>query len=129
MTIAGGCVQGIPTQAKITKVDASGNQKWTKTIGSDNSEVLGVATDSSGNILAGFADHKENKVLLRKYDAGGNVKWTDINFGSEEKFVLYSKSIASYNSDKWLVGGYSNIKDENVVYLLHSGGNTISKYF
>ena len=127
--VAGGCVQGVPTTAKITKVNPNGNRIWSKTIGSDNSEVLAVAVDSTGNILAGVADYKEDKVLLRKYDSSGNVKWTDINFGSEEKFTLYYKSIASYNDDKWIVHGYSNMKDENVVYLLDASGNILSKYF
>jgi parallel beta-helix repeat protein len=127
--VAGGCVDGSPCTGKLTKVDSSGNQKWTKTMGSTNSEVLGVAFDSSGNILAGAQNHDDGKVILHKYTSGGGVAWTDINFGSEESFKLYEKSIASYNGDKWIVAGHSTIKNKNVIYLLDSAGNTISKFF
>lgn len=64
--------------------DGSGALQWYRQFGGQaylNDEGLDVASDADGNlVVAGFrgASETDGDIWLRKYDAGGNVAWTQV---------------------------------------------------
>src|SRR5262245_4482055 len=77
--------------AFIRKYDFNGNELWTRQFGTTAQEqALGVATDGTGIYVVGFTQgplgpgspaNPGEDAFIRRYDANGNVVWTQ-QFGS-----------------------------------------------
>jgi len=70
------------TGTLLTRLDSAGNVLWQKIYNnsaSSNDQPIGLETDSFGNIyeLVQSADGILTTIGLLKYDASGNVKWTN----------------------------------------------------
>ena len=72
--------------AWVAKYDAQGSLLWTQQLGTSNDDfTTGVVTDSNGNVyLSGYTDGSfegvnagENDAWVAKYDAQGNLLWTE----------------------------------------------------
>jgi hypothetical protein len=74
----------------VVKLDASGNLKWTKTIGgkSDDIGFSILETNDGGLLIAGSSDsyNKEYEYII-KLDNSGNIKWTTGIPGSANSIV------------------------------------------
>jgi hypothetical protein len=74
----------------VVKLDASGNLKWTKTIGgkSDDIGFSVLETNDGGLLIAGSSDsyNKEYEYII-KLDEAGNIKWTTGIPGSANSIV------------------------------------------
>lgn len=104
----------------VSKFDALGNKLWVRTIvGSDEVHGFSIATDDSGNFfvtgefegtvsLQGAGTHLSNgfyDILLAKYDANGNVLWSE-GFGGTESDEGYDL-VLDENQDPILLADFS----------------------
>jgi len=119
-----GKIAGSEYRSKVVKFDNNLNDKWYKTPGSANSEALAIDCDDSDGILVGVYDYSVSKTKLYKYNSSGKLEWKDENFGSDKNFRINQKSIASFDGDCWVVGGYSST-DGVIFYFLDADGNEI----
>jgi uncharacterized delta-60 repeat protein len=101
--------------AFVRKVDAAGNELWTRQFGSGGTDYANsVSVGSDGSVLvAGYTDGTLpgqssagiRDVFVRKYDAAGAEVWTH-QFGTAAAFdAAYSVSVGSDGSA--LVAGYT----------------------
>ncbi|MEM7158436.1 MAG: DUF4215 domain-containing protein [Myxococcota bacterium] len=73
----------------VRKYNSSGNVQWTRTAsgtGNEDDEGHAIATDSDGNVIVtgyAWAGGASRDVWVRKYDAAGNVDWTETFGGGE----------------------------------------------
>lgn len=94
-TNAGGAPLGAITNwndAFLRKYTGDGTELWTQQFGHErHDEILGVVADGSGNLFitgytdgafVGFTNPGGRDAFVRKYDAEGNVLWTQ-QFGSD----------------------------------------------
>jgi uncharacterized protein (TIGR03437 family) len=93
--------------------------EWSHRTGTiDRDEAFGVAVDSSGVYLAGYADDilpdldevGKQDAFLRKYDAAGNVLWTR-QFGSV--FDDAAMAVAAHASGIYVVGSVGPQAEED----------------
>ena len=107
--------------AFLTKYDSDGDKKWTKMLGSDQSEYSrGVAIDSNNNVyITGYTDGNLDgntnagsyDVFLTKYDSDGDKKWTQ-QLGTSDKD--YSNGVAiDSNNNVYITGGTEGNLDGN----------------
>jgi Beta-propeller repeat len=119
----------------LVKLDSSGNQLWTRQLGSTTSEdVYDVESDSSGNVYAigasgsggfdGIAGFGGTDSFLVKYDSSGTKQWSRL-FGTSGAETTRGVSIDT-NQNPVVVGTSSGALDGNI----NSGSNdaAILKY-
>ncbi len=80
----------------LVKYDSSGNKKWSKLLGSSDSDYgYGVSVDSAGNVYVtgyswgNFDGHSSSggyDMFLVKYDSSGNKKWSKLLGGSNSDY-------------------------------------------
>jgi autotransporter-associated beta strand protein len=106
--LAGSVDQALPGQvhvgdedAFVRKLDAAGNELWTRQFGSSaQDEALGVAVDATGVYVVGFttgtlpgqANLGDEDAFVRKYDAAGNLLWTR-QFGTDHPDRTYAVAV------------------------------------
>ena len=98
----------------LIKYDSSGNKKWSKLLGTSNSDYgVGVSVDSAGNVYVtgysegnfdGHSNSGKSDMFLIKYDSSGNKKWSRL-FGSSSNDIGYGVSVDS--AGNVYVTGYS----------------------
>ncbi len=104
-----------PTDAFITKYDASGNEVWTRQFGTESQEQEGyVTTDSMGNVyytssfyLAYGSQHPiYSDVNLIKFDSSGNECW----YKKFDEIMEYdnSRSVTVDSSGNLYITGFSS---------------------
>jgi len=101
--------------AFLTKYDSDGDKKWTKMLGSDQSDYsYGVAIDSNNNVyitgytagnLDGNTNVGEKDAFLTKYDSDGDKKWTKM-LGSDQS--EYSRGVAIDSNNNVYITGYTD---------------------
>ncbi|HQP04706.1 MAG TPA: T9SS type B sorting domain-containing protein [Bacteroidales bacterium] len=90
----------------IAAFNAVGEMQWIKQVGSDanNDRVNDVTADGDGNVIvAGFFDHDDQPVFVRKYDAQGTEIWTKLTGGDADASAV---SITSDLSNNLFVTGW-----------------------
>ncbi|MCP4137788.1 MAG: hypothetical protein GY754_42900 [bacterium] len=98
----------------LLKYNASGQKKWSRTLGSSASEtVFAVTTDGEDNIyitgytsgdLAGGGNLGSNDIYLAKYDSSGTKQWVR-QFGSDGD--EWSRGIAADSNNNIYVTGWT----------------------
>ena len=101
--------------AFLTKYDSDGDKKWTKMLGSDQSEFsYGVAIDSNNNVyitgltqgnLDGNTNAGSYDAFLTKYDSDGDKKWTKM-LGSDKS--EYSRGVAIDSNNNVYITGFTH---------------------
>ena len=103
----------------VVKYNSTGTEQWLRAAGdADDDEVLGLASDASGNIYitgyigrtstVNFGSHSvvntsnASAMFLAKYDASGTAQWAHIGTGDD-----YTNNLA--NSVKLDAGGNPNV--------------------
>ena len=118
-----------PSDAIITKYNASGNQIWTKQFGTNGSETArAISTDSSENLyvigetygsFTGYTNKGYSDIFLAKFDASGNQIWIK-QFGES-----YYDSVGIITTDS---SGNSYITGNINPFGSFTSGNFITKY-
>ncbi len=101
---------GIYPEVWVTKLDASGNIQWTRTIGGSSEEFVGVIiqTSDGGYAVAGETrsfGQGSNDVYVVKLDASGNLVWTRTIGGGAGDGAL---AIREAPNGDLVVSGYTN---------------------
>ncbi len=121
---------GQPDDGYIVKVDASGNEMWTKTIGEqheveftsidnthDNGYVISASRISGGGTL--------NQALLVKMDSAGDTLWSRV-YGGDIRSFAYS---ISQTSEGGFIAGGTRLSDDTGYDLwllkVDSAGDTL----
>lgn len=114
--------------AFVIKFDKSGNELWTKQIGTESyDEANAITTDTQGNVfVAGFTQgqigeqHKgEDDAFITKLDTNGELLWTK-QMGTES--YDYAQAVATDSQGNVFMAGYTHgkIRDEE-----HQGGGDV----
>ncbi len=99
--------------AWIAKYDTQGNLLWTEQLGSSGrDDSNGVATDSNGNVyISGFTygslsgtNAGSGDAWVAKYDAQGNLLWTEQLGSSKDDF---SEGVATDSNANVYISGYT----------------------
>jgi hypothetical protein len=107
----------------VLKLDASGSITWKKLLGGSLSESASSIqqTTDGGYIVSGESDSNDGDVTVNngftdswivKLDASGNITWEKSLGGSQSE---YSHSIQQTTDGGYIVAGYSNSNDGDVI--------------
>ena len=99
------------TDIYLLKIDANGNEQWSKTFGGENSEISWsnslLQTTDGGFIIAGHTQSFGNggaDVYLLKTDADGNEQWSKTFGGSNHD---RANSVQQTNDSGYIITGHT----------------------
>ncbi len=111
-----------PTNAWLRRLDLNGNEQWTQTYAgsaAEGAQALGVALDAAGDVtIVGFERVGGlDRILLRKYDGAGVMKWTETIEGAMGTSSYGRAITVGPDEHLWIAGGIDLGVDGRDVYI------------
>lgn len=106
----------------IRKYNAGGTTQWTDTVssgGSNNEEGHGITTDAMGNVIATgylWAGGDAQDIWVRKYDADGDVQWTQ-SYGGAAGGRDEGNGVAADSAGNVVVVGHETTGTERDIWV------------
>ena len=112
----------VPTIAWLRRLDLNGNEIWTQTYpgsAAESAQALGVAVDDAGDVtIVGFETvGGSDRMMLRKYDSAGGMKWTETIDGAMDTSSYGRAITVGPDQHLWIAGGIDLGVDGRDVFL------------
>lgn len=119
----------------LIKYDANGNEMWANSYGATNGNYedkgFGITVDEDCNIyVTGYTTNTDGytDIVTRKYDANGNVAWTELEDGASGSGLNgEGLSISVSASGNVFVAGYTNsgVSGNDIMVIKYNSGGEV----